>query len=71
MDRKDIYARLCFYDRRNPNGIYSYGEPDADDLPQHGLPCACENCFYGRTELADALLDAMDAIERLEWEAGQ
>lgn len=66
LTRTDLYARLCFYDRRNPNGVYAYGEPDPDDLPNPNTECHCDACFYGRSRLADALLAAWDRIEELE-----
>lgn len=50
---------LCYYDTRNPNGAL-----DVDVIAAHQnslrsgriLKCHCDNCFYGRTELAEELL---------------
>ena len=57
MDIKDIYSKLCYYDIRNP-----YGANDEEVINDYnkkkkaGDECFCDNCFYGRTELALELL---------------
>lgn len=60
MTREEILTKLCYYDLRNPNGViddmseeelkeYNYGNYTQKD-------CYCDNCFYGRTKLAEELL---------------
>lgn len=48
MNIQEIYSNLCYYDKRNP------------DYVEHTAPlsskCYCDNCFYGRTELAREIL---------------
>ena len=51
---KDAVEDLCIYDPRNPLG--------ADVKDRHPVSnyftyvCNCDNCFYGRSRLADVLL---------------
>lgn len=65
MTRQELYARLCVYDPRNPNGAYSYTTPeDIKDLPQPmEKGCSCDPCCYGRSRLADFALDLLDELE--------
>jgi hypothetical protein len=57
MDLKNIQSRLCYYDKRNPDSL-----ADEDEMEYHksklieGKGCSCDNCFYGRTELAEEIL---------------
>ena len=48
MDIKEIYENLCYYDERHPDydGVNPYNKDR----------CCCDNCFYGRTELAKYIL---------------
>lgn len=56
MKMSKIATKLCHYDTRNPDGVKSY--MDEAELKEFGyIPtskhdCLCDNCFYGRTELA-------------------
>jgi hypothetical protein len=48
MDIEEIKSNLCYYDDRNPN---------RDKLTEKKEgKCFCDNCFYGRDELANAML---------------
>ena len=49
---------LCCYDPRNPdNARYpGFSEVKRD-------PCYCDNCFYGRTELAEEILRLKGLLE--------
>ena len=60
IDRTYLLSHLCYYDTRNPKGII-------DDLPREEVDeegwsakkkenCFCDNCFQGRTELAEVAL---------------
>ena len=57
-----IKENLCYYDLRNPDGINSGGLLSDDEIKEDGYgeyrknDCSCDNCFYGRTELAEQLL---------------
>lgn len=56
---ENILNNLCAYDPRNPNRIL------LDEYPPFPNPnCACDNCFYGRTKLAEKLLLANEAIDK-------
>ena len=60
MKIKDVATNLCNYDTRNPNGAISY--LTKEEIEEEGLTtkanddCACDNCFYGRTELAEYII---------------
>lgn len=58
MERNSILECLCEYDLRNPNYL-------GNESP-HKDKCFCDNCFSGRTILANYLLLALDDIERLQ-----
>ncbi len=57
MDLEFIQSRLCYYDKRNPDCT-----ADDDEIEYYkskisqGKDCSCDNCFYGRTELAEEIL---------------
>ena len=55
MTREEILEDLCYYDPRNPD----YTELSHDE----GETCYCDNCFYGRTPLANELLKYIDKNE--------
>ncbi|CAB4185301.1 hypothetical protein UFOVP1492_86 [uncultured Caudovirales phage] len=48
MTFEEVVTHLCYYDHRNPNRVEMESDGKAD--------CYCDNCFYGRTKLANALL---------------
>lgn len=52
MTREEITEQLCYYDPRNPDYI--------DGTKKEGDICYCDNCFYGRTRLANELLKVID-----------
>ena len=60
MTEQEIKEKLCNYDLRNPDGVVSY--LDADEIKEEGYGnykkenCSCDNCYYGRTKLAEELL---------------
>ena len=56
MQKKDIYENLCIRDKRNPchNDIYLNGEEVEKDNN-----CSCDNCFYGRTKMAEYILELL------------
>lgn len=66
MKIKEISEKLCHYDTRNPDGVKVY--MDEDELKECGYTtkskkdCVCDNCYYGRTELALYILKLRDAI---------
>lgn len=77
MTIKQIYSNLCHYDLRNPNGInYAQDNPeeygfDKEEFLKLGnfakKDCACDNCFYRRTELAEYIIELLeDNIKHFE-----
>jgi hypothetical protein len=59
MNVLDLTKSLCYYDIRNPESV-----GDLDVIAAHELgirsgriaSCMCDNCFYGRTELAETAI---------------
>jgi len=58
MNQQEILEELCYYDKRNPDC-----RMDADDIEDYksrllkrGKTCSCDNCFYGRTKMAEHIL---------------
>ena len=49
MKTIEILRNLCIYDKRNPDRHKGDEEKPTPD-------CKCDNCFYGRTGLAEELL---------------
>jgi len=50
MKEEDILNSLCWYDERNPN----YNKDDAEFKQDD---CYCDNCFRGKHELANYILE--------------
>lgn len=48
-----ILEKLCTYDSRNPNNCLSV--VDEEDVISQTI-CYCDNCFYGRTKLAEEII---------------
>lgn len=61
---------LCHYDRRNPDNVL---EPEDEGwFPESGTTgdlgddkCYCDNCFYGRTAMAEKHLDTRNRVTGL------
>jgi hypothetical protein len=61
MTIEEIKSKLCYYDRRNPDfQITEENGYDKEDVDATGdfsrKDCVCDNCFYGRSKLAEELL---------------
>ena len=52
MEPQDFYVNLCTYDPRYPDYDPEWDEFRKDD-------CACDNCFYGRTRLAEIIIQLL------------
>lgn len=62
MELEEVYIYLCGYDLRNPDNILDILlELDEDFAAPED--CACDNCFYGRTELAKEILRLREMID--------
>lgn len=60
MTLEDVLKNLCYYDSRNPYGMFSdLFDDDIDEIPRlmKDGECSCDNCFYGRTKLAEYILE--------------
>lgn len=51
MDKQDILSNLCYYDKRNPDSCL--------DEEYKKSPCYCDNCFDGRSQLAEYILSVL------------
>ena len=60
MKISEIKECLCIGDERNPDYMAN------DDVKNS--ECCCDNCFNGRHELANELLDSFDEINELREE---
>lgn len=61
MTQEEILSNLCYYDSRNPDGVLSDVDEDGqvntmDYVSGGDGSCYCDNCFYGRTKLAEYIL---------------
>lgn len=60
MKREEVLRYLCYYDLRNPDGVIAF--LNKEEIKQNGYGnyskknCFCEDCFHGRTKLAEELL---------------
>lgn len=59
MTRGEINSNLCYFDERNE---YNSIEVDDDKRDEHER-CYCDNCFYGRTELAEELIKLINLYQ--------
>lgn len=59
---KSVYESLCYKDERN----LLYYVLDEDNPPTPRDNCSCDNCFYGRDELALYILFLEDKILNME-----
>lgn len=71
-----LRSNLCSRDPRNPYFADLYGDgtdpdfqPGTPGVTDNGKPCACDNCFYGRTPMADTLLRLRELLAvRQAWD---
>lgn len=54
MTEHEILENLCYYDKRNP--YYNELTDNSEHEYEKRNPCFCDNCFYGRTKLANEIL---------------
>ena len=52
MTIDEIKENLCYNDLRNPN----VDEETAKEIAENNAECYCDNCFRGKTALAEELL---------------
>jgi hypothetical protein len=62
MTENWIYENLCYFDLRNPNGVKDamsiYDEKESALFGNHAkLDCFCDNCFYGKSKMAEYILN--------------
>ena len=67
MTDREVKSRLCYHDRRNPDfSITEENGYDKEDIEATGdfakPECYCDNCFYGRTKLANYILNIREML---------
>lgn len=60
MKLSDLTTNLCAYDDRNPEGQGSPNKPK-----RYAKQCFCDNCFQGRTPLAEYALILLHKLKSL------
>jgi hypothetical protein len=62
-----VETRLCTYDIRNPDGAITWATEEEIKEEQLFIKsherCSCDNCFYGRTPLAELILELQKHIK--------
>lgn len=62
----NILTQLCYYDKRNPD--CSADEEEIQDHEKMILnfgSCMCDNCFNGRTPIANSNLIMLEALKEI------
>ncbi len=59
MELIDVLEKLCIHDKRNP----LYIDDDSDNTAN--IKCFCDNCFYGRSKLANEILNLLGGKHEL------
>jgi len=54
MTLDEIKKNLCYNDLRNPD--VTVDEETAKEIAENNADCYCDNCFRGKTALAEELL---------------
>lgn len=60
MNKIEILSNLCYHDVRHPDYNIEMDDPEESSSRY----CSCDNCFYGRTKLANFILDKLKSIEK-------
>lgn len=62
MEIDKIKESLCYYDLRNPIGYKDLYDPETDgNMGEYSQKdCSCDNCFYGRSKLAEYILELLN-----------
>ncbi len=61
MNQQEILEELCYYDKRNPDQIAETIQEYNERIKVLAV-CSCDNCFYGRTKLAEYILSMQTLI---------
>jgi hypothetical protein len=67
MEEDSVKEKLCYHDRRNPH--FAIKEENGYDIEEVNATgnyskedCYCDNCFYGRSNLAEEILRLMSKL---------
>ena len=53
MKKEEVLSNLCCYDKRY---VHRWSKEDDEIQERAEETCHCDNCFYGRTKLAEYIL---------------
>ena len=67
MEILKILEKLCYYDYRNPDNLLEI--PGDNNVKPDNRSCHCDNCFYGRTILAEQILTLKAEFEQYKLES--
>ena len=62
MEKIDIFKNLCIRNKKNPNCLL---DPDDDYYDDIEVKCTCDNCYFGRTDLAEVAIKLLGTVENL------
>lgn len=57
MSKEEVLQCLCYHDPRNPECVIDY---DTMQPYPKSDPCYCDNCFRGKTKLAEYILKLLN-----------
>lgn len=60
MTKKEISNYLCIYHPKHPEYKFTTELYEENEKPKPGGDCCCDNCYYGRYELALELFKQID-----------
>lgn len=65
MSRDAILENLCVKDPRSPSyeDLYGGNWVGEKDIPEPRTDCFCDNCFYGRDQLAMELITILEGLD--------
>jgi len=64
MTKEEILSNLCYYDERNPdNGLEFISEKEEFLKDHNKYTCFCDNCFRGKTKLAEYILKLQEELD--------
>ena len=69
ITEKEVLQNLCNYDLRNPDGVNfnDWIEKEMElktviETKEGTARCFCDNCFYGRTALANRIIELKNIL---------
>lgn len=60
---KWVLEKLCCYDPRNPDNTLEYLDGSYENYKNAEGECFCDNCFYGRSKLANHIIELYEGFK--------